>query len=117
MIIVKELSIVFALYLLGEGISQLLPFTFPGSIIGMVLLFLALLFQWLRLEQIKHVSTFFLKYMSLFFIPAGVSLMASFSLIEEHISSILLTLLFSTVFMLAFIALVVDFLIKKFKDV
>ncbi len=116
MSIFKELSIIFAIYLSGEGISLLLPFHFPGSIIGMFLLFSALHFKWIRLESIKRISNFFLKYMPLFFIPAGVSVMSSFTLIEKNIIPISLTLAISAIFMLAFIALAVDYLVKRVKD-
>ena len=116
MLIFKELSIIFAIYLLGEGIALILPFDFPGSIIGMFILFLALSLKWLDVEDIKRVSDFLLKHMALFFIPAGVSVMSSFSLIEKEIVPISLTLIFSTLFMLAFIALIVDFLVKRVKD-
>jgi len=114
--IFKQLSIIFAFYLTGEGVSLLLPFTFPGSVIGMLLLFLALSRKWLSLEDIAHISDFLLKHMALFFIPAGVSVMNSFSLIEAYLFPITATLLISTVFMLAFIALLVDFLVKRVKN-
>ncbi len=114
--IFKELSIIFAIYLLGEGISLLLPFNFPGSIIGMFLLFTALSRQWLKIEDIRRVSDFLLKHMALFFIPAGVSVMSSFALIEKELTPIILTLIFSTLFMLGFIALIVDLLVKRVKD-
>lgn len=116
MIIFKELSIIFAIYLLGEFISLLLPFSFPGSLIGMFLLFLALWLKFIHLEDIKHVSDFLLKHMALFFIPAGVSVMCSFSLIQGYLIPISLTLLISTIFMLACIALAVDYLVKRVKD-
>ena len=116
MTLFKEFSILIAFYLLGEGISLLLPFSFPGSIIGMGLLFLALLMKIITLKDIGVVSGFLLKYMPLFFIPAGVSVMSSVPLIEDHILTITLTLVLSAVFMLALIALIVDYLVKKVKD-
>ena len=116
MIILKQLSIIFFIYFLGEALSMMLPFYFPGSIIGMMLLFIALLLKWIKIEDIKQVSDFFLKHMALFFIPAGVSVMNSFSLIEAYIIPISLTLILSCIFMLAFIALSVDFLVKRVKD-
>ena len=116
MIIFKEFNIILALYLIGEGISLLLPFTFPGSVIGMFLLFLALVFKLLKIDDIKSVSQFLLKYMVLFFIPAGVSVMSSFALIEEHLASIILTLVLSALFMLVFISLIVDYLVARVKD-
>ncbi len=116
MMIFKQLSIIFSIYLLGEAVSMLLPFSFPGGIIGMILLFTALLLKWIKIEDIKQVSDFFLKHMALFFIPAGVSVMSSFSLIEAYIIPISLTLILSCIFMLALIALSVDYLVKRVKD-
>jgi len=112
-----QFLIILFFYLLGEGISYILPFSFPGSIIGMILLFLALNFELLKIQDVKIISNFFFKYMALFFIPAGVSIMASYHLIEEHLVNILLVLALSTIFMLSFISLLVDYLIKKVEDV
>ncbi len=114
--IFKELSIIFFFYLLGEALAMTLPFSFPGSLLGMLLLFSALLFKWVRIEEIKLVSEFLLKHMALFFIPAGVSVMASFALIEAYIIPISVTLLLSALFMLAFIALLVDYFVKRVED-
>ncbi len=116
MMIFKQLSIIFSIYLLGEAVAIVLPFSFPGSIIGMLLLFIALLLKWIKIGDIKQVSDFFLKHMALFFIPAGVSVMSSYSLIEVYIIPISLTLILSCIFMLAFIALSVDYLVKRVKD-
>jgi holin-like protein len=116
MMVFKQLSIIFFIYLLGEAVSLLLPFSFPGSIIGMLLLFIALLLKWIKIEDIKQVSDFLLKHMALFFIPAGVSVMSSFALIQAYIIPISLTLILSCIFMLAFISLSVDYLVKRVKD-
>ncbi len=112
----KELSIIFAIYLMGEGISLLLPFDFPGSLIGMFILLTALSLKWLKLEDIRSVSDFLLKHMALFFIPAGVSVMTSFSLLQTYLIPISATLVFSALVMLSIIALIVDLLVKRVKD-
>ena len=117
MLLIKQFAIILFFYALGELISYFLPFTFPGSIIGMVLLFLALSLKLLKIEDIKQVSDFFLKHMSLFFIPAGVSMMSSFELIEAYLVTIVLVLTFSTIFMLAFISLMVDFFVQRVENV
>lgn len=108
-----EFSIILFFYGLGEAISYLLPFNFSGSIIGMVLLFIALLLQWVRLSQINTVSAFFLRYMPLFFIPAGVSVINSYSLIKMEILPIISVLLLSTILVLILTSLIVDFFVKK----
>jgi len=112
-----QFLIILFFYFLGEAISYLLPFSFPGAVIGMLLLFISLNFGLVKVQDIKLISNFFLKYMALFFIPAGVSIMASYHLIQEHLISISFVLILSTLFMLAFISLLVDKLIHKTKDV
>jgi len=114
---IKQFSIILFFFLLGEAIAYLLPFSFPGAILGMILLFIALSLKLVKTSDIKIVSDFFLKYMALFFIPAGVSIMSSYELIEQYLLSISVLLVLSTIFMLGFISLIVDYLIKRVGDV
>ncbi len=113
MVIFKQLNIIFAFYLTGEGIALLLPFSFPGGLIGLFLLYLTLLLKWLHLEDVKLLSDFFLKYMAFFFIPAGVSIISSYTLIESAIIPIIGVLIISTIITMAITGLVVDYLIKR----
>ena len=85
----------------------------------MILLFLALSLKLIRIQDIKIVSDFFLEYMALFFIPAGVSVMSSYKLLEQNLVSISISivLVLSSIFMLGFISLLVEYLIKKAGDV
>ena len=39
----KQAAIIFAVYLVGGFISSILPFSFPGSVISMILLFILLM--------------------------------------------------------------------------
>lgn len=116
MVIFKQLNIIFAFYLCGEGISLLLPFDFPGGLIGLFLLYAALLLKWLQLDDVKLLSDFFIKYMAFFFIPAGVSVISSYALIESAIVPILGTLILSTLFVLIITGLIVDFLVKRVEN-
>jgi holin-like protein len=90
----------------------LLPFSFPGSIIGMLLLFLALSLKLVSLSQVKPLTDIFLRYMPLFFIPAGVSVMSAFELINGELPLILLVLITSTLIVLSVTALIADKFIK-----
>ena len=76
--ILTQIGIVLGVCLVGEGISFLLPFPFPGSVIGMILLFLLLFLGILRPDHIAQKSDFLLKNMAFFFIPAGVGILESF---------------------------------------
>ena len=75
--ILTQLAIIFSICLVAECIAAVLPFTFPSGVIGMILLFLLLLFKFIKRRHIEEVSQFVLKNISFFYIPTAVSIMES----------------------------------------
>lgn len=77
--IVKQFFWIFFFVFLGEVVSILLKplLSLPASVIGMVLLFLALHFHWLPIEKVEKVGTWLTDNMAIFFIPAGVGLITN----------------------------------------
>ena len=67
----------------GEIISRGLSIPVPGNVIGMALLFLALVTGVVPLGSIKEASELLLSHMALFFIPAGVGVMVYFDLLAR----------------------------------
>ena len=53
----------------------------PGSIIGLVILFLALQFKWLRVRHVNMVGNFLLANMTILFLPPAVGIMEKFDVI------------------------------------
>ena len=94
--IMGELAIVFGVCLLCEGVVSLLPFPFPASVIGMVLLLILLLVQCLKVDHIREKSDFLLSNMAFFFIPAGVSIINYFDLLAGSLVPLLIICLAST---------------------
>ncbi len=84
----------------GKLISAYLPIPFPASIIGLILLFIALSTSLVKVEWISMSGNFILKYMALLFIPIGVGLLNYFDLIISHWLVIVLSLLFTTLFIM-----------------
>lgn len=70
--IVLQLLVLYGFLLIGEAIQTLLHLPMPGSIIGFLLLFGALLLKIYPLEWIDAGATFLLSFLSLYFIPATV---------------------------------------------
>lgn len=70
--IIKQVGIIFSICCISVLIEQYLPFAFPASVIGMILLFLLLLTGLLKIDHIREKSDFLLANMAFFFIPAGV---------------------------------------------
>lgn len=111
--IVKELMIILAIYALAEALSYLLETQFPGSVIGMLLLLAALHLKWIKVDDIRYVSSFLLGYMPLFFIPAGVSVMASYTLMEGFYLPVIVLTLVSTMIVMAVTGRLVQYLVQK----
>ncbi|WP_341963186.1 CidA/LrgA family protein [Planococcus maritimus] len=70
--IIVQLLVLYGFLLIGEAIQALLQLPMPGSIIGFLLLFGALLLKIYPLEWIDAGATFLLSFLSLYFIPATV---------------------------------------------
>lgn len=95
--ILKQVGIILAILLLGEGIRATTGITIPGTVIGMVILFIALMTKIIRMEQIEQVSKFLLDHLAFLFVPAGVGLMNSLDVIGSSWLPILVIVLISTV--------------------
>ncbi len=94
--ILFQLFILILFTLLGELIAYYLPFKFPGSLIGLILLFLSLLLKIIKPIHLKEVAGFLQRYMAFLFVPLAVGLMAYFELIGLYWLEILLVLVIST---------------------
>jgi len=105
--------IILLMLLLGDGLSSAINGIIPGSVIGMVLLFCALLSKIIKPEMIRKPAGYLINHMSLFFIPAGVGLMTAWDLIASHWVSIIVSSVVSTVVVLAVVGLVQQKMEKK----
>lgn len=92
-----QLLVMFGTVLLGQIISGLLPFPFPGTIIAAIILFLLLEFKIITLDKIEDISRLCNKYLAFVFIPAGVAILEHFATFTMDIwFKILVITVFST---------------------
>lgn len=91
-------------YLLGLGVSLLIGGIIPGSVLGMVLLFIALALGWLKPERVSRIAELLIDNMVLFFLPAAVGLITSVGLISANLVAILVAAAVSTVLIVAAVA-------------
>jgi len=99
----KQIFIILLFYLLGEilalGVKTVFPDIFiPGTILGMLLLVVALTTKWLAKENVEEVGTFLTNNMAFFFIPAAVSVIEYFDLLKVTIVKILILIVISIIF-------------------
>ena len=95
--IIYQIGIIFSLCWVSQIVEKLLPFDFPASVIGMILLFALLVFRVLKVEHIREKSDFLLANMAFFFVPAGVSIINYFDVLKSSVVQLLLICLFTTV--------------------
>ncbi|MBL4613727.1 MAG: CidA/LrgA family protein [Magnetovibrio sp.] len=91
--------------LLGEVISKGLDLPLPGPVVGMALLFLALVVRGEVPDGLKDTAAGLLKHLSLLFVPAGVGVMMHLHLLQDEWQGITVALLVSTVATIAVTAL------------
>lgn len=93
-------------YFLGELLSKLMHGFIPGSVLGMILLFVALYFKLVNPENVRPVATTITKNMAVFFVPAGVGLMVYAGLVSKSLTAILLAIAGSTILTMLTVSLI-----------
>ncbi len=112
----RGLACLLLLQSIGELLSRGLSLPFPGPVIGMVLLLIALRWPVVR-EPVSVCADFLLSHLSLLFVPVGVGVMTHLSLISQYGGRMLLVIVLSTVTGLAVTALVLHILWRKDAEV
>jgi holin-like protein len=75
----------------GTFIASLLPITIPGSIIGMLILFVLLALQIIPAKWVKPGCSVLIRYMALLFVPIGVGVMQYYDLLKAQYGPILVS--------------------------
>lgn len=96
----------------GVVLSRLLHLPYPGPVVGMVLLLLAL--RWPAVQtRVGAVATFLLSHLSLLFVPVGVGLIAQLGLLGQHGMRLMVVVVVSTWVGLGVTALVLQWLLRR----
>ena len=109
----RQIVILLAFSFVGEAMSLLIPLPIPGSIYGIVLLFLALETKLVKLSSVKDVSEFLISFMPVMFIPAATGLMASWDVLRSNALAYVVILAVTTVAVMAVSGLVTQWIIRR----
>ena len=74
-----------------------IPLSVPGSIYGLILMFVLLLTGVLKVEHVKETGEFLIEIMPLMFIPAGVGLLTAWGILKPVCVPIILITVITTV--------------------
>ena len=108
----RGLAWLLALQSAGELLSRGLALPFPGPVVGMLLLLVALRWPVVR-GPVAVCADFLLSHLSLLFVPVGVGVMTHLDVLNRFGGRMLGVLVFSTLIGLAATALVLHWMGKK----
>lgn len=91
----RGLAWLLAMQSLGELLARGLGLPFPGPVVGMLLLLLALRWSWVR-ESVAACADALLAHLSLLFVPVGVGVMTHLALVSQYGLRMLLVIALST---------------------
>lgn len=95
-------AFVFALImLLANFIVGVLPFPMPASVMGLILLFIALCLKIVKLEQVEALGTSLTGLISFLFVPSGISVINSLGIMSQYGLQIVLIIIIATTILLA----------------
>lgn len=92
----KQLLIIIIFTIIGSLISAILPFNVPGSVIGLILLYIALEFKIIKLNQIKKTGNWLKNNMAFLFVPLSVGLMNDFKVLQMNFWTLSIVMIIST---------------------
>ena len=111
--LVRSLVILYIILLLGNLISQYVLVGIPGSIWGLLILFIGLTTRIIRLEWIYFGSSLLIRYMAVLFVPVSVGIIKYYDLLVSQWKILLIPNILSTFLTLFIIAFWGNYLFYK----
>ncbi|EIY2219121.1 CidA/LrgA family protein [Klebsiella pneumoniae] len=92
----RAFVLIYACLYAGIFIAGLLPITIPGSIIGMLILFVLLALQIMPPQWVNPGCNILIRYMALLFVPIGVGVMQYWDLLSAQLGPVVISCAIST---------------------
>ncbi len=110
---IKGFCYIMLFYVLGEALSLLIGKFIPGSVCGMILLFLALTLKIIRPHHVDKAAHALTRNMALFFIPAGVGIMSQYKILAGNWAVLLTVSVVTTLLVLVVVGFTEERLDRK----
>ncbi len=92
----RAFVLIYACLYAGIFVASLLPITIPGSIIGMLILFVLLALQIMPPKWVNPGCNILIRYMALLFVPIGVGVMQYWDLLRVQLGPVAISCTIST---------------------
>lgn len=111
-LIIIHIIILYVFSYIGTWIKDLFNLSVPGSVVGLILLFILLMSNIIKVEWIEQGAQFLISNLVFFFIPATAGVMNYFELFKGKGILLIIVVLISTIIVMATSGLVSQFLAK-----
>ncbi|CDQ38133.1 MULTISPECIES: CidA/LrgA family protein [Virgibacillus] len=111
--IAVHICLLYLIFLLGNWIEHTLGLFIPGSVIGMLILFLLLITNIIQVSWIAEGANFIVKNLAFFFIPVTVGVLNYYQLFSGKGFLLIIIVLISTIFVMAGSGIVSQWLVRR----
>lgn len=111
-----QFLIIVAISFLGELLHYFIALPIPASIYGIILLFAALQLGWIKVRQIREVSTWLIAIMPALFIPSAVGLVKSWDILSQSLVKYSVITFVSTLVVMGLAGLATQYAIRQSKN-
>lgn len=112
---IKQVLIILLISFIGELLNYFIPIPVPGSIYGMILMFILLCTGVVKLHQIKNVGNFLIDIMPMLFIPSAVGIMAQLDSLKSIWIEIIIITIATTIIVMTVTGLTTQTIIRMKK--
>lgn len=106
----KQLIIILILSEVGNIVTRFLPIPIPGSVIGLILLYIALETKLIKLNEIETVGNYLKNNMSIMFVPLTVGILNVFDILKLNWINLTIVMVISTLLTMIATGKMADFL-------
>ena len=111
-----QFLIIVAISFMGELLHYVIALPIPASIYGIILLFAALQLGWIKVRQIREVSTWLIAIMPALFIPSAVGLLKSWDILSQSLVKYSVITFVSTLVVMGLAGLATQYAIRQSKN-
>lgn len=108
--LIRSIAILYLMLFLGEWLTNLVPLGIPASIVGLLILFLCLTTQIIRVHWIFFGANLIIRYMAILFVPVSVGIMKYSDLLLSQAKALLIPNFISSMVTLIVVGLLGDYL-------
>jgi len=91
-----QFAVIAAVYFLGEAISFLIPLPIPGTVYGLVLMFIFLCTGIIKLRRVEKAADFLLNIMPIMFVPGSAAVLEYLDVVVDEAWKLLVISIVST---------------------